>query len=111
MKVVFHIDEMNKWSLVIGNVKNTISYCKENNIKYRIEVVANSEAVKGYLSNFEIEGIAYLQKLHVEFVACNNAIRNYEIQLKELISGITVVPAGIIELVLKQQDGYAYIRP
>lgn len=111
MRVVFHIDEMNKWNLVIGNVKNTISYCKENNIKYGVEVVANSEAVKGYLTNYEVEGISYLQNLNVEFVACNNAIKKYGLKLEDLISDITLVPAGIIELVLKQQQGYAYIRP
>ena len=48
MKVIYHIDEMDRWPLVLGNVKNMTAYYHEQKESYTIEVLANSAAVNGY---------------------------------------------------------------
>ena len=46
MKVVFHVNELEKWSTVVGNINNLL---KADAKMKAIEIVANGEAVKGYL--------------------------------------------------------------
>jgi len=43
-KVIFHIDEIEKSTLVIGNINNLILDLGEENLQ--VELLANSEAVK-----------------------------------------------------------------
>ncbi len=42
---------------------------------------------------------------------CNNALRSTETRPESLFPQSEVVPAGIVELVRLQQQGYAYIKP
>ncbi|MFT8313008.1 MAG: DsrE family protein [Clostridium sp.] len=113
-KVIFHIDELNKWKLLLGNINNLIN-ALQNEI-YNIEVVANAEAVKLYdfNNNFSSEEFHVMEDLShkkVKFVACNNALKSYGIQRENLMAFVLVVPAGILELIDKQKEGYAYIKP
>jgi len=47
----------------------------------------------------------------ISFVACNNALIANDINKDDLINFIDVVPVGILELINKQSEGYAYIKP
>lgn len=112
-KVIFHIDEMNKWQLLLSNVRNLLEAIENKTIS--IEVLANSEAVKYYDStkNYDIN-INDMVTLHgkgIKFVACNNAIATYKIEKDKIFDFVDIVPAGVLELVEKQSEGYAYIKP
>ncbi|HHY41379.1 MAG TPA: hypothetical protein GX514_00790, partial [Thermoanaerobacterales bacterium] len=41
----------------------------------------------------------------------NNALAAHGIQKENIIEFVDVVPAGVLELVKKQNEGYAYIKP
>ena len=113
MKVIFHIDELKKWELTIGNVKNMLLYGKENHEAYTIEIVANAEAVE-YLCHRNDEFQAVMEKLSedgVSITACHHALMSRGISNGELYSFVEVVPAGVVELAKKQQEGYSYIKP
>lgn len=43
--------------------------------------------------------------------ACNNALVANKIKPEELFPQCSVVPAGIVEIVDLQHEGYAYIKP
>lgn len=110
-KVIFHVDELDKWKLLLKNVSNLLDAIDVN--EYSIEVLANSEAVKFYDSNFNSD-ISVIQNLNsngVKFVACNNALTANNIKKENLIYFIEVVPVGVLELINKQSEGYAYIKP
>lgn len=112
-KVIFHIDEINKWKLVLRNVGNLLNGI--DNEKLYIEVLANSEAVKYYVENRDSDAIINnMENLYikgVKFVACNNALMAYEINKDNIIHFVEIVPAGVVELVKKQSIGYVYIKP
>ena len=112
--VVFHIDELSKWGLLLKNVANLISAYGELPRPAAIEVVANAQAVEGYLHS-GTGGLgarmASLQGQSVRFVACGNALRERGIGRKDLFSFVEVVPAGVRELVERQGEGYAYLKP
>ncbi|MGW8114915.1 DsrE family protein [Caproicibacterium sp. NSD3] len=112
--VIFHIDEFQKWKLLLNNVKNLLlSYDNEpSNIS--VEVLANSEAVKGYIDNSDLvdkNSLKVLSQKGVTFAACNNALLGMGLSKEEIFPFVKIVPVGVRELIDKQQEGYAYIKP
>lgn len=104
MKVLFHVDEEDKWEMTLANVKNFLHEEKEANLS----VVANGPAVKYYTDMNKLE---FELKEKVDFVACNNAMKGHGIKLEQIDKSIRIVNAGVVEIAKKQFEGYAYIRP
>ena len=46
--------------------------------------------------------IQKLEAAHVHFVACGNAMKKQHLEAADLVAGVDVVPAGIVEVVRKQ---------
>nr|WP_139795971.1 DsrE family protein [Clostridium acidisoli] len=42
---------------------------------------------------------------------CNNLLNVYGIKKEKLMDSIDIVPVEVLELINKQAEGYAYIRP
>lgn len=112
-KVIFHIDEMSKWKLLLANVNNLIQDLENQTIT--VEVLANSEAVKFFILNEinekDYHTIALLLNKSVQFCVCNNSLKSNNISPDSLISGIHIVSSGVSELMIKQHEGFAYIKP
>lgn len=55
-----------------------------------------------------------VQKLAAEkkasFVVCEQAMKVHKIEKGQLLTGVTIVPDGVFELVKKQAEGYGYIK-
>ncbi len=108
LRVLFHIDEIEKWNLTLTNVKNFLNGREDSDIL----VVANSIAVKGYMPSFELfDTIKELSSKGVVFSACNNALKGNSMVKEDIGEFIEIVPAGVIEIAERQGEGYAYIRP
>ncbi|MBO0451965.1 MULTISPECIES: DsrE family protein [Enterococcus] len=104
MKVVFHVDELEKWSEAANNVKNLL---KEPH-KIAIIILINGKAINGYLAP---ENQAFIATEGISFHACNNAMRANKIAAEQLPGNVVVVPAGVLDLIKLQSEGYAYIKP
>jgi len=52
-----------------------------------------------------------LMKQGVHFVGCENTMKKKAIEKDALVTGVTTVPSGAIEVLRKQQEGYGYFRP
>lgn len=109
VKVIFHVDEMGKWNLVLKNVGNLLHAI--NVEKSRIEVLANSEAVEFYKINGNGKDMKELNRKGVSFVACNNALNNLGIKKEELFDFVEIVPVGVLEIINREEEGYGYIKP
>ena len=46
----------------------------------------------------------------MSFVACQGTMNRYKANKSDLIDGVRIVPDGIYELALKQQQGWSYIK-
>jgi len=46
----------------------------------------------------------------VTFVACEHAMQVFNISKSQLLNGVTTVPDALYELVIKQAEGYGYIK-
>lgn len=47
----------------------------------------------------------------VKVVACEVTMRNQKVTKDDMLNGIGYVPSGVVELMQKQQQGWAYLRP
>ena len=47
----------------------------------------------------------------VRIVACVNTMTNMKLTSTDMLPSLAYVPAGVVELMERQRDGYAYIRP
>jgi intracellular sulfur oxidation DsrE/DsrF family protein len=108
IKAVFHVDELAKWSLALTNIENAINEVGNN---ADIELVANAEAVKGYVDPSLIDKMAVLASKGLTFVACHNALNSFKIDISSLPAFVKIVPAGVVEIIEKENNGYAYIKP
>ena len=46
----------------------------------------------------------------VTFAACEHAMQVFNINKNQLLNGVTTVPDSLYELVIKQAEGYGYIK-
>ncbi len=122
VKVVFHIDEVEKWSLLIANVRNLVKVV--DIAASNIVVLVNSKAViifdqhtfNGHpfdrkLQPSHVDSIQELAEQGIEFFVCQNSLNGLSISVESLPEYVEVVPVGVLELINKQGDGFAYIKP
>lgn len=109
IKAIFHVDEMEKWGLALKNVSNLLHAVNVENSK--IEVLANSEAVKFYNISNKDKFMEELSSKGVKFVACNNALNSIGMKKNDIFDFVDIVPVGVLEIINKEQHGYAYIKP
>lgn len=78
----------------------------------KIEVVCHNNGITFLQKAKTLQGekIKELKAKGVEFVACENTLRERKIDKSEIVSEAGFVPAGIIEVVDKQSKGWAYLK-
>lgn len=112
-KVVFHIDEPSKGrgEQVLMNITNLLNDLGDDNVS--VELLANGGGVRSLLKEADglSEQVEALARRGVRFVACQNSLDHLNLQKTELLELVDIVPAGVSELVKKQNAGWAYIRP
>jgi len=114
-KVLFHINENEKWKVALGNISSFISDAGVENAE--VIVVANGFAVYGYTDSEKLSVIEQLTAAGVKFIACRNSLTSMCqegvacVREDLLPPFVTIVPAGITEIIKRQQDGFAYIKP
>ena len=78
----------------------------------QIEVVCHSSGIE-FLTTEKTKvgkGITELKAKGVIFAACENTLRERKIEKSEIVSDAIFVPAGILEVIMKQEDGYSYLK-
>ena len=78
----------------------------------KIEVVFHGFAVYALLKDtgYFKEQIAALNKKGVVFAVCNNSLKKRNIAQARVIPEAIIVPVAILEIVKKQEAGWAYIK-
>ena len=104
LKVIFHVDQEENWPLVLANAENFYREVPEA----AIIILANAKAVLAFKKP---ELTATILASKGQLLLCGNALRGHHISEDSLPAEVTVVPSGVVELAVKQSQGYAYIRP
>jgi uncharacterized protein len=99
-----------KWNLALNNARNLQSDLGAANVE--IEIVAYGPGI-GMLKAESVVGNRIGEALGsgVKVAACENTMRGQKLAKPDMLNGIGYVPAGVVEIVQKQQQGWAYLRP
>jgi len=111
-KVVIQVSDADpgKWNLALNNAKNVQTDLGASNVA--IEIVAYGPGLS-MLKADSVVGNRVREALDagVKVVACENTMRNTKVVKDEMLGGIVYVQAGVVEIMQKQQQGWAYLRP
>jgi hypothetical protein len=111
-KVVFQVSDGDpkKWNLALNNVRNFQTELPDD--ESDLEIVAYGPGIGMLKDDSSVANrIAEALKHGVKVVACENSMHGQKLVYADMLPDIGFVPAGIVEIVRKQQQGYAYIRP
>lgn len=99
-----------KWNLALNNARNLQSDLGASNVE--IEIVAYGPGI-GMLKAESVVGNRIGEALGkgVKVSACENTMRGQKLAKSDMLDGIGYVPAGVVEIMQKQQQGWAYLRP
>jgi len=111
-KVVIQVSDDNPktWNQALNVVRNIQkSYGKDS---VEVEVVAFGYGI-GMLKMDSTVGnrIEDTLKSGARVYACENTMRGQKLSKDDMLSRIGYVPAGIIEIIAKQKQGWAVVRP
>ncbi|MCE7863642.1 MAG: hypothetical protein DYG99_08880 [Bacteroidetes bacterium CHB5] len=93
---------------VVGQVKNIRTAWPNA----EVEVVCHGPGLDLLISKTSKASaqVAEWSSKGVVFAACSNTMKRKNVKKEELLKSATVVPSAMIELTLKQEDNWAYVK-
>jgi len=110
-RVLFHVNEASseKHQAAVRTVRNLLKEMPEA----EVEIVVQGDALPMALAQ-ESTLVTELRQLvdqGVRVAVCHNTMKARAVSADALIPGLEVVPSAVGELVRRQQEGMAYIKP
>ncbi|CAB1129204.1 DrsE domain-containing protein [Candidatus Hydrogenisulfobacillus filiaventi] len=110
-RVVFHLNaaDPDAHRKALANIANLLNELPDA----VVELVVQGDALDLVLTGRSAAAaeLDRLQEQGVRVAACANTMRARAVTAAELLAGVSVVPSGVGELVRRQQEGWAYIKP
>ena len=111
-RVVIQVSDADpaKWNLALNNAKNIQTDLGAPNVD--IEIVTYGPGL-GMLKAESVVAnrVDDALKDGVKVLACENTMRNQKLVKEDMLPRVGYVSAGVVEIMEKQQQGWAYIRP
>ena len=111
-KIVIQVSDNDpaKWNLALNNAKNLQDDVGAANVD--IEIVAYGPGI----SMLKLESpagarIAEAVTARVKVLACENTMRGQKLTREDMLQAVGFVPAGVTEIMTRQSQGWAYLRP
>jgi intracellular sulfur oxidation DsrE/DsrF family protein len=111
-RVVMQVSQADKarWELALNNAENLQDALGDKNVD--VEIVAYGPGIKMLeMQSTSGNRIAAAIKRGVKFAACETTMRKLKLTKADMLDDIGYVPGGVIELMRRQQEGWAYIKP
>jgi intracellular sulfur oxidation DsrE/DsrF family protein len=111
-KIVIQVSDNDtaKWNLALNNAKNIQKDVGADNVV--IEIVAFGPGVNMLKAESEVGNrINDAVDTGVQVNACQNTMRNFKLSKEDMNARVGYVPSGVVEIMQRQQQGYAYLRP
>ncbi len=111
-RVVIQVSDADqgKWNLALNNAKNIQTDLGAANVD--VEIVAYGPGIGMLKLDSAVGGrVDEATSAGVKIIACENTMKGQKLTKADMLNGIGYVPAGVVELMSRQQQGWAYIRP
>lgn len=100
-----------RWNMILNNTKNAQEDVGGAE-KIDIEIVAYGAGIYMLKNDSPVGArVAAAIKSGVKIVGCENTMKGMKLSKDEMLPVIGYVPAGVTELMKKQEEGWAYLRP
>jgi intracellular sulfur oxidation DsrE/DsrF family protein len=110
-KVVIQVSdkESGTWNLALNNAANVQSVLGKS---AEVEIVVYGPGIGMLKMESEVANrVSKAVKDGVKVVACQNTMKKAKLTEKDMNPSVGYVPGGVIEIMEKQSQGWAYIRP
>ena len=98
-----------RWNMILNNMQNLRDGVAGEPVE--IELVAYGPGVNMLKSDSSVkQRIAEALKSGVKVNACQNTMNGMKLTPADMLPEIGYVPSGVVEVMRKQQQGWAYIR-
>ncbi len=111
-KVVIQVSENDpaKWNLILNNTANLQKDVGKANID--VEIVAFGPGINMLKAESEVGNrVQEATEAGVAVMACQNTMNRQKLKKEDMLGVVGYVPSGVVEIMKKQQQGYAYLRP
>lgn len=111
-KVVLQVSdgEAAKWNLALNNAKNVQEALGADMVD--IEIVAYGPGIGMLKADSTTSNrITAAVKAGIQIVACENTMTVQKLTKDDMNASIGYVPTGVVELMKRQREGWAYVRP
>jgi len=111
-RVVIQVSDSDpaKWNLALNNAKNLQADLGPSNVD--IEIVAYGPGIGMLKLDSPVASrVGEAVGAGVKIVACEITMKGQKLARPDMLDGVGYVPAGVVELMSRQQHGWAYIRP
>jgi hypothetical protein len=100
-----------RWNMILNNTRNAQEDVGGAD-KIDIEIVAYGPGIYMLKGDSPVGGrVTEAIKNGVKIVGCENTMKGMKLSKDEMLPVIGYVPAGVTELMKRQEEGWAYIRP
>ena len=93
----------------IRQINNLLDHL-EDSVSVRIVCHGGSAGFCKSNGNIFTNEILHLINRKVVVVACAKMLEGNNLTATDLINGIAIIPSGIADLVIKQQEGWSYVK-
>jgi intracellular sulfur oxidation DsrE/DsrF family protein len=98
------------WNLALNNAKNIQKDVGKDNVS--LEIVAYGPGINMLTAESEVGNrINEAIDSGVQVMACQNTMRNQKLKPEDMNPKVGYVASGVVEILQRQQQGYAYLRP
>jgi intracellular sulfur oxidation DsrE/DsrF family protein len=111
-RVVLQVSDADpaKWNLAVNNARNVQTDLGAQNVD--VEIVAYGPGLGMLKSDSKVAArLAEALDNNIGLMACENTMRNTKVTKDDMYAGIRYVDAGVVHLMKRQREGWAYIRP
>jgi len=99
-----------KWNLALNNALNVQKDLGKDNVQ--IEIIAYGPGLHMLKAESKArDRVVGAMDKGIGVAACDNTIRHMKLKPDDLIGGISHVDSGVVGIMKRQQQGWAYVRP
>lgn len=111
-RIVIQVNEEDgrKWVAVLANIRNIQAELGPKNVSIAVVAIGfglGMVTADSIAANDVQDALA----TGVEFLACGNSMKAQHVAKDDLVPGVGIVTAGYVEIMKRQQRGWAYLRP
>lgn len=111
-KLVMQVSDADpaKWNLALNNAKNVQQAYGADNVDIEIVVYGPGIAMLK-MDSAAASRIEEAKHSKVTILACENTMKNFKLTKDDMLPNTSYVAVGVAEIIKKQREGYAYVRP